>query len=406
MYKFNNNLYTRILSRQNFIKFYSTKSNGYSTNESIKIPSPKILKNHLDNYIIGQDLSKKVISVAVYNHYLRINQKHDDLELHKSNILLLGPSGSGKTLIAKTLAKIINVPYTIIDCTQLTQTGYIGDNVEICIEKLLINSNYDSIKTSNGIIILDEIDKLSKPLKSSGLKDISGEGVQQSLLKLIEGTNVHLQIKKPIDNNKTSSKNFIIDTSNILFISMGAFVGLDNHITKRLIKSGISINNDEILNYIKPQDLINYGIIPELIGRIPIITGFNQLNQNDLLSILTEPKNSLINQYKYIFKQFNVELIITKLALIKISKLAYDEGIGARGLRSIMERLLLHVNYECPDNSKISIVLIDSEFVDNLNSDSNLMAKYYSKDEIFKFIEDLSKEDEQQAMEFSKENNI
>ncbi len=446
----------------------------------VKVPSPKKLKKYLDNYIVGQTTGKKVMSVAVYNHYLRINdkakklakrlaeerQKEDDelysfsdnvkptnkdpeqlsfsldtedqdLELSKSNILLLGPSGSGKTLIAKTLARVLNVPFSITDCTQLTQAGYIGEDVELCIERLLINSNYDVEKAEKGIVVLDEVDKLSKPSMANGTKDVAGEGVQQALLKLIEGTTVQVQVKKPVNKDKDTQNNntvakrnetYHIDTSNILFVLMGAFIGLDEHISSRLAKSSIGFeadisdqgegNNKHTLKQIKledgrkvsslelitPQDLTAYGMIPELIGRVPIITGLDSLSETDLLSILTEPKNALLSQYEYIFQQFGVKLKITKPALKKIADLSLKEGTGARGLRGIMERLLLNVNYDCPD-SGIQFVLIDTSTVDSINT-GKVEAKYYGRGDIFRFVEDVLKEDEELGKQLQNEYKI
>lgn len=446
----------------------------------VKVPSPKKLKKYLDNYIVGQTTGKKVMSVAVYNHYLRINdkakklakrlaeerQKEDDelysfsdnvkptnkdpeqlsfsldtedqdLELSKSNILLLGPSGSGKTLIAKTLARVLNVPFSITDCTQLTQAGYIGEDVELCIERLLINSNYDVENAEKGIVVLDEVDKLSKPSMANGTKDVAGEGVQQALLKLIEGTTVQVQVKKPVNKDKDTQNNntvakrnetYHIDTSNILFVLMGAFIGLDEHISSRLAKSSIGFeadisdqgegNNKHTLKQIKledgrkvsslelitPQDLTAYGMIPELIGRVPIITGLDSLSETDLLSILTEPKNALLSQYEYIFQQFGVKLKITKPALKKIADLSLKEGTGARGLRGIMERLLLNVNYDCPD-SGIQFVLIDTSTVDSINT-GKVEAKYYGRGDIFRFVEDVLKEDEELGKQLQSEYKI
>lgn len=455
-------------------------------NSIVKVPSPKHLKKYLDKYIIGQDTGKRVMSVAVYNHYLRINDKakklakklreeqikeddelysfsdsppsestnrssieqitfdlnakDEDLELSKSNILLLGPSGSGKTLLAKTLAKVLNVPFSITDCTQLTQAGYIGEDVELCIERLLINSNYDVEKAEKGIVVLDEVDKLSKPSVANGTKDVAGEGVQQALLKLIEGTTVHVQVKKPINkekdgqnNNAVSKKNetYQIDTSNILFVLMGAFVGLDQHISTRLAKTSIGFEADineesgskqksqlkqikledgrkvSALELLQPQDLVSYGMIPELIGRVPVITGLESLNETDLLSILTEPKNALLSQYEYIFKQFGVRLAITQQALTKIADLALSEGTGARGLRGIMERLLLDINYECPD-SGIQFVLVNEHTVETINT-GKIEAKYFGRGDILEFIDQVMLEDvklgEKLQLEFRIPNN-
>ncbi|CDR44687.1 CYFA0S15e01486g1_1 [Cyberlindnera fabianii] len=439
----------------------------------VKIPSPRKLKNYLDNYIVGQETGKRVMSVAVFNHYLRINdkarklakkiqerqQKEDDemytlrdsvkphnrstpeeiafrlddedndLELSKSNILVLGPSGSGKTLIAKTLARVLNVPFSITDCTQLTQAGYIGEDVELCIERLLVNSEYDVERAEKGIVVLDEIDKLSKPLMGNGVKDVSGEGVQQALLKLIEGTTVQVQVKKPVNkdkdaqnNNTTSKKNemYHIDTSNILFVLMGAFVGLDEHVVKRVTSNELgklvegdytrhSIRKIEVedgrqlnsLELVTPQDLTSYGMIPELVGRVPVVTSLDPLNEVDLLSILTEPKNAILAQYQYIFEQFGVKLVVTKDALSMISGLALKEGTGARGLRGIMERLLLDINYECPD-SGIQFVLVDSVTVESLKT-GKAVARYYARGDLFKFVDDVTAEDAELGKQLKEE---
>ena len=455
-----------------------------------KIPSPKELRQFLDNYVVGQTTSKKVLSVAVYNHYLRVNDKQerieakaekellekrrleddndepifsaseesnagfknlqaqlagkfgsgfDDLELSKSNVLVIGPSGSGKTLLASTLARVLDVPIAITDCTQLTQAGYIGEDVEVCIERLLVNADYDVAKAERGIIVLDEVDKLAKPAASIGTKDVSGEGVQQSLLKILEGHSMEVTVKRPVNKKKDSQNNqvnakkdetFVIDTSNILFMLMGAFVGLDKHIVKRLdsLKHGHSDENTtdkgqdakrlrfsntiekvelpdgkltSALNLTTPTDLVTYGLIPELVGRVPIITALEPLERKDLYHILREPKNALLNQYEYIFQQFGVKLCVTEKALMRVAHFAQDEGTGARGLRGIMERLLLNVNYECP-GSGISYVLLDEKTVNTLKQSEHSLsthvnAKYYSRGEREQFIEDVHKEDPKQG---------
>jgi ATP-dependent Clp protease ATP-binding subunit ClpX len=441
----------------------------------VKVPPPRKLKKFLDNYIVGQESGKKVMSVAVYNHYLRINdkarklakrlkeeqqrdddsiytlsnsvepsnkspeeitfsldQEDEDLELSKSNILLLGPSGSGKTLIAKTLARVLNVPFSITDCTQLTQAGYIGEDVELCIERLLVNSDYNVDRAEKGIVVLDEVDKLAKPSSSIGTKDVSGEGVQQALLKLIEGTTVQVQVKRPVNKDKDSQNNttvakktetFHVDTSNILFVLMGAFVGLDKHVLKRITSNDLGKTVDSATNkhticqidledgrtvgalsLVNPQDLTSYGMIPELVGRVPIISSLDSLDETDLLSILTEPKNALLMQYQYIFEQFGVKLVVTNKALSKISELALREGTGARGLRGIMERLLLNVNYECPD-SGIQYVLVNSETVDTIDS-GDIDTKYYARGDIFHLIEDVLEEDKALGGKLQDELNI
>ncbi|SCW00558.1 LAFE_0C06854g1_1 [Lachancea fermentati] len=466
-------------------KIARLSAKSYQSSRAQILPSPKELKQFLDEYIIGQTNGKKVLSVAVYNHYLRVNDRQkrleakvqsellekqrleddesepiykssetdvgyrnlkeqlnetlnsrdEDLELAKSNVLVVGPSGSGKTLLASTLARVLDVPIAITDCTQLTQAGYIGEDVEVCIERLLVNANYDVAKAERGIIVLDEIDKLAKPAASIGTKDVSGEGVQQSLLKILEGHRVEVNLKRPVNkkkdnqNNQISAKKeetFAVDTSNILFMLMGAFVGLDKHIVKRVENiRGISDpqtpedKNEEIrklrfsntieqvklengkmtsaLNLATPTDLVSFGLIPELIGRVPIITALEPLERKDLFEILKEPKNALLNQYEYIFKQFGVRLCITEKALMRVAHFALDEGTGARGLRGIMERLLLNVNYECPD-SGISYVLINEDTVNSLKQSeytfsTHVKAKYYSRGERDQFIEDVYKED-------------
>ncbi|SCU81339.1 LAFA_0C04170g1_1 [Lachancea sp. 'fantastica'] len=461
-------------------------SNG-SSNSLKHIPSPKELRQFLDNYVVGQDVGKRVMSVAVYNHYLRVSDKQkrleakiqsellekqrqiddkdepiysgsleaksgyqhlrqrlsqdmgqedEDLELSKSNVLIVGPSGSGKTLLATTLARVLDVPIAITDCTQLTQAGYIGEDVEVCITRLLVGADYDVAKAERGIIVLDEVDKLAKPAASIGTKDVSGEGVQQSLLKMLEGRSVEVVAKRPINkkedakNNQINAKKeetFVVDTSNILFILMGAFVGLDKHIVKRInsSKSTTSPTNESetkkdeakrlrfsstiekvelpngkktsALNLATPTDLVSYGLIPELIGRVPIITALEPLERSDLYHILRECKNALMQQYEYIFKQFGVHLCVTEKALMRVASLAQDEGTGARGLRGIMERLLLNINYECP-GSGISFVLVNEHVVKMLKQSehslaTNVAAKYYSRGERDQFIEDVHKED-------------
>ncbi|CDH10115.1 probable Mitochondrial clpX-like chaperone MCX1 [Zygosaccharomyces bailii ISA1307] len=455
------------------------------------IPSPRVIKGHLDQYIVGQDKSKRVLSVAVYNHYLRNHDKRrrlelqrartliweeaqkrekereekqgfqssesraglknlqkqllaqpdDELVLSKSNVLMVGPSGSGKTLMATTLAGVLDVPIAITDCTQLTQAGYIGDSVEVCIERLLVNADFDVSKAESGIIVLDEIDKLAKPAASMGTKDVSGEGVQQALLKIIEGHSVEISVKRPVKqgtdskNNQTTTKKdetFVINTSNILFMIMGAFVGLDKHVIKRIQKAKnpeaqhnaeedteklrfsntieeVDLGNgkkESALNLVTPTDLVSFGIIPELIGRVPIVTALQPLQRDDLYHILRDPKNALLEQYKYIFKQFGVELCVTEKALQKVAQFALREGTGARGLRGIMERLLLNVNYDCPD-SGISYVLVTEDTVKSLQEsdyslNTNIDVNYYSRGEREKFIGDIYKEDNKLGKELDK----
>lgn len=518
------------LRSHTLIRAYNVAASSVATRNLVnsklsKIPTPRALKGFLDEYIIGQDTGKKVLSVAVYNHYLRINDKlakeelakerqalelnakaeeerrlrelrdanekkdkydfdeelvprseaeaglkniqrqledfklyqkdglnydDEDLQLSKSNVLVVGPSGSGKTLLATTLAKVLDVPIAISDCTQLTQAGYIGEDVEICIQRLLVNANFDVAKAERGIIVLDEIDKLAKPAASIGTKDVSGEGVQQSLLKIIEGHKVEVVVKRPVKettddkSNKQVSKkdeSFVIDTSNILFMIMGAFVGLDKHVAKRIKKlrnhnkqesetsdemkkEDEEINNfrfsntiEEIelpngkkvsaLNLATPTDLVSFGLIPELVGRVPIITALEPLQRDDLYHILKEPKNALLDQYEYIFKQFGIRLCVTEKALKKVAQFALKEGTGARGLRGIMERILLNVNYDCPE-SGIKYVLITEATVDSLQQTeyslaSHVDAKYYSRGQRDDLIKDVYEEDKNLGIILDKE---
>ncbi|EDO14461.1 hypothetical protein Kpol_223p4 [Vanderwaltozyma polyspora DSM 70294] len=487
------------------IRYYATNASmKLSKNRLPKLPIPRDLKLFLDEYIIGQENSKKVLSVAVYNHYLRIHDRQrkldllkqrqtleeqlkekdseigngsnisgsqlnseamaglknlrrqlesfkedEDLELSKSNVLVVGPTGSGKTLLATTLARVLEVPIAISDCTQLTQAGYIGDDVEKCVERLLINADFDVAKAEKGIIVLDEIDKLAKSTNNIMSKDVSGEGVQQSLLKLIEGHKVEISVKRPVKvdkddkSNKTAMKKdetFVIDTSNILFMIMGAFVGLDKHVANRIKnmkeltkvhekdqpKEQEEIENKEreteykgieeveisegkkvpALNLTTPADLVRFGIIPELVGRVPIITALQPLKEEDLYNILREPKNALLYQYEYIFKQFGVKLLVTEKALKKVAEISLKEGTGARGLRGIMERLLLNVNYECP-GSEISYVLVNEDTVNSLQQTeyslaSEVEAKFYKSNETDVLIDIIKNEDTKLADELER----
>ncbi|XBW34676.1 hypothetical protein QEN19_000244 [Hanseniaspora menglaensis] len=467
-----------------------------------EIPVPRVLKEKLDEYIIGQSTPKKILSVAIYNHYLRIKDRKDkkqklfqyellktriqqeetkveiakerarsdfssesetladntaeftmglqnmqnriktleselkgedfNLQLSKSNILMVGPSGSGKTLLTTTLANFLNVPIAITDCTQLTQAGYTGEDVQITVERLLINGDYKKDTTEMGIIVLDEVDKLSKKGGKDGNKDVSGEGVQQSLLKILEGHEVEMTIKRPIDPDhaerqlrKTGvhspmvkEEKFVIDTSNILFILSGAFVGLDKIIYQRLnpLMTSEEINKldtcefvigkdgvtkTSTMSLVQPMDLVTFGLIPELIGRVPIITSLNPLNEKDLFHILYEPKNSFIKQYEYIFSQFGITLRFTEKALKQISKWAMLNKTGARGLKSILENTLLDCNFECPKTG-VSYILITESNVNHLINQSGVTVSgasfsepihYYSRGEQDKYIENAYKED-------------
>ena len=333
---------------------------------------PADIKDVLDNYVIGQQFAKRVLSVAVHNHYKRINANlHDnDVELQKSNILLIGPTGTGKTLLAQTLAKILNVPFAMTDATTLTEAGYVGEDVENIVLKLLQAADYDTERAEQGIIYIDEIDKITRKSDNPSItRDVSGEGVQQALLKIIEGTTANIP---PQGGRKHPQQECVqVDTSNILFICGGAFVNLDQIIKRRIGDRAIGfgskihdkIQDADLLRQLEPEDLLKYGLIPEFVGRLPVISTLHDLEEEHLIQILVEPKNALIRQYQKLFELENVKLSFTKGAYKVIAQEAIKRKTGARGLRSILEKAMLDIMYEAPSNSNIQEVVISENTI-------------------------------------------
>ncbi|WMC20544.1 MAG: ATP-dependent Clp protease ATP-binding subunit ClpX [Candidatus Carsonella ruddii] len=344
-----------------------TKNNN-SLIEFLNYLNPERIKLELDRYIVGQHETKKIISVGVYNHYKKLHLLKDkNIYLEKSNMLLIGPTGCGKTLMVKTLAKIINIPIIVVDATSFTEAGYVGEDVESIIQKLLHECDYDVELAERSIIYIDEIDKISKKTDYLSGKDVSGEGVQQSLLKLIEGVTLNITSLLDKKNQQQNSQNFTLDTTNILFIAGGAFSGIENFVFDRISKENLFIDKvvdqHNILFKTNTEDLINFGIIPEFLGRLPILAKFKELNEFELIYILTKPKNSLLKQFCYLFLIEGVEIKFTLNSIKEIAKIAINKKIGARGLKSILEIILLNSMFIFPSKKNLKLIIIYKEVI-------------------------------------------
>lgn len=377
------NICTDCVKQANEILKENYKMEVRKSNKAIELPMPSEIKSFLDQYVIGQDSAKKILSVAVYNHYKRLNHKNihkSDVELDKSNIIIVGETGTGKTLLAQTIAKLLKVPFAIVDATVLTEAGYVGEDVESILSRLLQACDYKAPEAERGIVFIDEIDKIARKSDNPSItRDVSGEGVQQALLKLLEGTKVNVP---PYGGRKHPEQQMIVvDTTNILFIAGGAFSGIDRKIAARMRTNAIgfsthkdkdAVDRENLLQYIAPQDLRSYGLIPEIVGRMPVITHLDPLDKTALRRILTEPKNALVKQYECLFEMDGIKLKIEDEVLDFVVEKTIEYKLGARGLRSIMETILTDAMYDLPSNKKMKMWKIDREYAEKQIQKFNL----------------------------------